>query len=196
MYVDVLNRVTDKDVYKYVGSLKHWFNMFNRNPLLMRQYVQMTGTNTLSKTKVLYYWLFVNQRKLGSKNKREEVLRQIHDMWALSLFVELHLKEEYILATWKYKHSILRKKLTTIFFRESNNKYDPTIHDSFYEGDVIYNSATMIGIVGNKEQLSFPTPNGSSVQMDARRMSQLIPFSMLSQSCRDQDIPFYNNLWN
>ena len=125
------------------------------------------------------------------------VLGQIHDMWALSLFVDLEVDDGgQIRALWKWPATAKAPQLPTVLFRENP---EPVPEGSFYAGDVIYflkhSTAlpdSLVGVVGSKAMLRFPTPHGgSSAPMESRRMSQLIPFARLSKACRDQDVPFY-----
>ena len=159
--------VNQEAVCKYVFGLKKYYNSFNKSKFLKQQY---SGTS-FSATSILYCWF--GRRLTAAK---------VQDLWALSLFIDIVVEAGVFKAVWK-KGVLGDVSLPVVYFEQG--VVDKVVG---YKGDVIYFPWAKRGLVGCRRKLLFPMPcGGKAIRLEARRMSQLIPFRELSKACQDQD---------
>lgn len=192
--------ITTDDIKQYIKYLDIYFVAYNGNPITSILKTELVEKGLKEATDVLYYWLFVNiWKKNNFKENNVYILTQIHDMWALNLFVEHY--EEGGVVKLKYKNAGTNGDSLDNFTNITVKAGPLPKKDEWYKGDLIsceYNKKSIKdNILDNKDDFSknkitFPHIINDGIMLEFRRISQLIPFNMLTEPCKEQDKPFWD----
>ena len=197
--------INASDIAAYIYSLNTVFNEYNRSPLTLEECNQLN--NDLHDK--LYYWLYKNKDFWRNKFNHTRVLRSIHDMWALALFVEASEYSGRLVLEWK-RFNASTKSYGNIMDLKNIKYTANSSNGSQYKGDIIEcteyktlihrvnektsNSTTPYQEIKDKEIWQFPHPNKKDpAYLELRRISQLVPFDKLTEPSKMQDAPFYSD---
>lgn len=191
-----ITSITTQQIKIYIKSLDVYYKEYNNNPITTQQAEHLSS----DPTKILYFWLYLNKwQKLNYEKNKTQILSDIHDMWALNLFVDQIIQDNKIILL--YKQSTQTDKILEHFTHITFTANQQPQHEQWYDGDLVsclYKNQEIKHNKLNDEdvkkwKITFPSPQfDQTIILEFRRIPQLIPFNLLTVPCKKQDEPFWH----